>query len=416
MIHNVEDTLSATLDHALPSHDVPIAVGFSGGGDSTALLYALRNRAENIRVFIVDHGLRLGATAEARAAKLCAETWGFRAEILTWQPDVIQSGLQEKARRARYGLIGERMRELGIEYLLTGHTQDDQAETCLMRYERGTDWRGAVGIKESVYAPVWPELAGVTVLRPLLSVTRAQLRQYNQQYKLEWVEDPSNTNRDFTRIRVRDTLREDRALRTHVLGTAIELQAGLLEERQYLRDWINRHADLDPNGYIYLGAIPPSEALMHLIRAVSGQGDMIDKSKLKALRCKMAQTGFKAATLGGTHIVKSHQSFILVCDPAHAKGRRGTHAIAPMALNQGRQIWDGRFLIQYKGADKLIVHPAWGRINEYQGQLNSVHAAARPTIPLVVNDEGECLAVGAHETKDLKIKWLGIERLEKTLV
>ena len=415
MTDRVEAAMSAALQHYLPRKDTPIAIGFSGGGDSTALLHALRDRVEHVHVFIVDHGLRAGAMQEAQAARFRAQQWGFQAEILTWKPELLRSGVQEKARHARYGLIGDKMRERAISYLLTGHTEDDQAETCLMRYERSTDWRGAAGMATSVYAPVWPELAEITVLRPLLGLSRAALRSYNNRHNLEWAEDPSNQNRKFTRIRARDNLEQNQALRAHLLNAAVDLQAGLSEERQYLRDWMKRHADVHLNGYIQLGAIPPSEALLHLIRAVSGQGDMIDKAKLKSLRRNMAQTGFKGATLGGAHILKTKQSFILVCDPAHAKGRRGTHAIAPMVLKQGPQIWDGRFLVHYSGADKLMLCPAWGHINRFEGQFSSVPAAARPTLPLVINEAGACIAFGAHNAQTLKVKWLGAERLEKTL-
>ena len=125
MTDRVEAAMSAALQHYLPRKDTPMAIGFSGGGDSTALLHALRGRVEHVHVFIVDHGLRAGAMQEAQAARLRARQWGFQAEILTWKPELLRSGVQEKARHARYGLIGDKMRERGICLLYTSDAADE---------------------------------------------------------------------------------------------------------------------------------------------------------------------------------------------------------------------------------------------------------------------------------------------------
>jgi len=113
--------------------------------------------------------------------------------------------------------MGEHCRRDGIAYLLTAHSEDDQAETLLMRYERKTDWRGAAGMAELSYGAVWPELASVNVARPLLGVTRQSLRDYNLTHKLRWAEDPSNENRDYARIRARDYLKLRPDLRKDLL-------------------------------------------------------------------------------------------------------------------------------------------------------------------------------------------------------
>jgi len=147
-----------------------------------------------------------GSVREAKLAQGFAQDLGLKADILSWSPELIKSGLQAKARHARYRLLGEACREAGVSYLLTGHTEDDQAETVLMRLKAGGSWRGAAGMKTITVAPLWPELERVTVCRPMLGISRATIRDYLETHDLNYVDDPSNENRDFARIRARDEL------------------------------------------------------------------------------------------------------------------------------------------------------------------------------------------------------------------
>ncbi len=230
--------LTANLDKKLLElipKDTPFAIAFSGGGDSTALVHALRNHPQAKHVYIVDHNLRAGSDAEAQAAKAFALRCGYAAKVLKWNHSSPETAIQEKARQARYALIGHECRKDGVEYLLTAHSEDDQAETLMMRYDRNTDWRGAAGIAEKIYAPLWPEMVFVNIVRPLLSVTRQTLRDYNRAHNVTWAEDPSNQNRNFARIRARDYLQSQSDLRADLLETAQEMRAGLHKEKAMLR-------------------------------------------------------------------------------------------------------------------------------------------------------------------------------------
>jgi len=106
--------------------------------------------------------------------------------------------------------MGNKCREEGIKYLLTAHNFEDNVETLLMRYDRKTDWRGAAGMSSITYAPVWPELSLVSIVRPLLSVSRKLLRDYNISNNIIWSEDPSNKDIRYGRIKARNYLREQR--------------------------------------------------------------------------------------------------------------------------------------------------------------------------------------------------------------
>lgn len=181
----------------------PIAVAVSGGGDSTALLVLASSEAEAadvpLHAVTLDHGLRPEAAGEARAvAELCARL-GVPHRILRWEESP-EGNLQDAARRARYRLISDWAAGEGIARVLLAHTADDNAETFVMGLERAAGLDGLTGMRPSF------RRGEVTFLRPLLGARREELRDYLRAESIGWSEDPSNEDRAFTRIRVREAL------------------------------------------------------------------------------------------------------------------------------------------------------------------------------------------------------------------
>lgn len=186
------------------------ALGYSGGGDSHALLLLARDwvqaRGLELVALIVDHGLRQESAAEAELAARRAKALGVDAEILTWSGKKPADGIQSAARTARHTLLAEACSRHGINTLLLAHTLDDQAETVWMRLAAGGGWRSLAAMREAAASPVWPQGRGLQLVRPLLEVRRAALRDYLEQHSTEWIEDPSNLDQRFTRIRIRERL------------------------------------------------------------------------------------------------------------------------------------------------------------------------------------------------------------------
>ena len=114
-----------------------IALAVSGGSDSMALLRLAeqwsKKNSVKISALTVDHGLRAEAAAEARQVADWCATLSLNHHTLRWEGVKPKTGLQAKARVARYDLMGDWCVSNGVSYLLTGHTMDDQAETVLMR-------------------------------------------------------------------------------------------------------------------------------------------------------------------------------------------------------------------------------------------------------------------------------------------
>ena len=174
----------------------------SGGPDSMALL-ALADAAcdpEEFAVATVDHGLRREAADEcALVAEACAAR-GLACTVLS--ADVAQGNLQEQARIARYAALGDWAGREGVTSIATAHHADDQAETVLMRLNRGSGLAGLSGIR----ARTTVDGCQAEIVRPLLSFRRSELRAIVEAQGLPFVEDPSNANEQFERVRIRRAL------------------------------------------------------------------------------------------------------------------------------------------------------------------------------------------------------------------
>jgi tRNA(Ile)-lysidine synthase len=180
-----------------------LGLAVSGGPDSVALLLLARAvRPEQIEAATVDHGLRVEAAAEAQfVAELCA---GLGVPHTILKVAVAEGNVQARARAARYAALAEWVDARGLAALATAHHADDQAETLLLRLNRGSGAAGLAGVRER------GRIAGsaLTVIRPLLGWRRSELAEVVARAGIEAIEDPSNADERFDRVRIRRALRE----------------------------------------------------------------------------------------------------------------------------------------------------------------------------------------------------------------
>nr|WP_083935949.1 tRNA lysidine(34) synthetase TilS [Methylobacterium sp. B1] len=180
-----------------------VLLAVSGGPDSSALLYAaaaLRDAGPvAVQVATVDHGLRPGSKAEAEGVGRAARDLGLPHALLTWAGAKPGTGLQDAARTARYALLAAQAAAIGAGLVLTGHTQDDQAETVLMRLAAGSGLAGLAGMRaERTLA------AGLSLGRPFLHLPKATLVAWCEERGIAYVRDPANGNPRFARGRLRE--------------------------------------------------------------------------------------------------------------------------------------------------------------------------------------------------------------------
>ena len=195
----LDDVRGALLDHGLIRAGDRGAVALSGGPDSLCLLHLLLGLRQELGLEVialhVDHGLRPESAREAGEAAELARALGAEPVVLRAELSRTEQGgnLQELARDARLALLEAEARRRGCRWIALGHTATDQAETVLMRAVRGAGLQGLAGMSRS---------RGLFI-RPLLGVTRAEVRRHVERHSLIPLEDPTNATDRFLRNRVR---------------------------------------------------------------------------------------------------------------------------------------------------------------------------------------------------------------------
>ena len=194
------DRFRAALD-ALSEPDERIGVGVSGGPDSIALLLlAAAARPGLVEAATVDHALRTESRAEADfASSICAQL-GIPHTTLSiqWRKKP-ETAIQERARDARYRLLGDWVADRKLSALAVAHHADDQAETMVMRLARGSGLRGLAGMRAEARIPGGDR----PLLRPLLGWRRSELERICTAAGIQAVADPSNFDEQYERVRIR---------------------------------------------------------------------------------------------------------------------------------------------------------------------------------------------------------------------
>ena len=182
---------------------LPLAVGLSGGADSTALLLACARRwPGQVQAIHVHHGLQAAADGfEQHCVRLCRELQvPLSVQRLDARPTPGQSP-EDAARQARYkafeAVALDGKSQVAIKSIALAQHADDQIETVLLALSRGAGVAGLAAM------PACWERAGLQWYRPLLRVSAADVRHWLREQGQAWVEDPTNTDERFTRNRIR---------------------------------------------------------------------------------------------------------------------------------------------------------------------------------------------------------------------
>lgn len=179
-------------------------IAVSGGVDSVSLLHLLLPLSGHydwrLIVAHLDHGLRKSASRDALFVEKLAGSLGlkFVGELKDVQrlAKSRKMTIEEAGRSARYDFLRRTAKKYKTSVIVTAHTADDQMETIIMNWLRGASIRGLAGMKE------WEN----GIWRPLLDVEKKALRQFAKQYKIDYREDKSNRQLNYTRNRVRHLL------------------------------------------------------------------------------------------------------------------------------------------------------------------------------------------------------------------
>jgi tRNA(Ile)-lysidine synthase len=323
-----------------------LLLAVSGGSDSMALMVLADRWAREtgwpgrLHVAVVDHGLRPEAADEAAFVEREAKRLGLKAHVLNWSGPYPKTGIPAAAREARYGLLCGLARTLDAA-VLTAHTQDDQAETVVMRLARGSGVDGLSAMETGTVRD------GVTLVRPLLPVSRQRLRDTLRQAGMTWIDDPTNENMTHERVRVRKALdvldglgvsREAVALTAARLGrarSALEVaQAGLMQVAVRIK--ANSYAEIDLECWVH----GPAELQVRVIMTLAsmfGGGQEISLSGAERVRDWTLAGQGRATTFAGCRFARRKREIVVGREAA----RIGCHG----ERLSGVIVWDNRYEI-----------------------------------------------------------------------
>ncbi len=276
-----------------------VTCAVSGGADSLSLLALARAAGLMITVVHVDHGLRPESAIEADVVRLASER--FTAAFLTERVKIDPGpDLEQRARVARYEVLEQHA--ASSDYLMTGHTADDQAETVLINLLRGAGVSGMAGISD-------------TYRHPILNLRRTETVALCQSLGLTPVEDPSNDDRRFLRNRIRHEvipLLDDVANRDPVPLLA----RTAMHARQIDNDLQLLAAGIDPTSTKELVTLPKSLAHQALRRwLVDSDGHPPSTAELERVMA-VARHEVTACELSGGRRVARTDSVLRLVDPA----------------------------------------------------------------------------------------------------
>jgi len=369
----------AILDRRLARESSrPLAVAFSGGGDSLALLLMTvtwaRDAGRKVVALTVDHRLQASSADWTRACEATARGLGVGFRALAWEGVKPAAGLPAAARAARHALLAHAARQIGARVILIGHTEDDRREAGAMRAAGAT----TPDPRQWAPSPAWPQGRDVFLLRPLLDIGRASLRDWLRARGETWIDDPANEDLRYARSRARQAA-----------------ASGPPEAAADPPTTLARLCAARPGGVLSirraaLAATSARDVRRFLALAcVCGGGGTRRPSSESLDRAAGQLRGEAAVTLSlaGTRI-EAGPAEVLFMREAGETARGG---LAPLALTAGEiAVWDGRFEIAADGPVEVrALATLTRRLPRGQRErLRTLPAGARPGLPAIVRSDG----------------------------
>jgi tRNA(Ile)-lysidine synthase len=394
----------AALDRRLSAASrAPIAVAFSGGGDSSAMLLIAagwaKRHARPLLALHVDHRLQPQGAAWAAHCAQAADEVGARFETLVWTGEKPARGLPAAARAARHRLIAEAARAAGARVVLFGHTADDIAEAQAMRTAGST----TPSPREWSPSPAWPEGRGLFLLRPLLSAGRAQIRIWLAARGQTWIDDPANQNPAYARTRARQGLG----------GAGVAAEAARPESAG-----LALACALDPGDVIRIArdtlrVAPPGAAQAFVATAAvcAGGGARLPRSRrAEAAASGLVGAGTVTATLAGARIEADVDAVFFIREAGEAT--RGGLAPVPLPLG-APAVWDGRYELQALAEGLTVRGLAGARRGlpeREKAALTHIRSGARGALPLLDGPRGLSCPLLTDEAP-ARARFLALDRL-----
>ncbi len=292
--------------------DTAFAVGVSGGADSLALVLMFKKEFPQYRIIAltVDHKLRPTSGEEAQYVAQIMQKYQIEHHTLVWEGEKLQTGIEEQARLARYSLLCNWCKANNIANLVIAHHLFDQAETFLMRLQRGSGLYGLSAMSEIT------EKNGVRILRPLLNIHPDEMKKFLNEQQIRWVEDESNQCTDFLRVKMRNYLPQLSDAAGISPQRLCEAAADLRKIKGFIEDtvdgiisskvhkWRDCGFSFDYAAFLSWHKELRFYVLGKLITALGKAAYFPEADSLNTLSLQLEAADFSGATLGNCHIMK----------------------------------------------------------------------------------------------------------------
>jgi tRNA(Ile)-lysidine synthase len=238
--------LRARLHSYFESLDSTV-IACSGGVDSMFLTRVAAEVAKsaniNLHAIIVDHNLQLNSSTVAQRTQEILQTWGVNSTIMVWNHKMPFTGIEEKARNARYQLIIDYCKLNQIKHVLLAHHIDDKIETFFLHAMRGTGLVGLSSMRERTIK------SGIEFFRPMVFLLdKPQIVQYMQTSCLPWFEDETNKDTKFTRNNIRKMLNLSYQQKRGILQTIQNIENECNRKDEYIKVFFTNNVQQDAFG------------------------------------------------------------------------------------------------------------------------------------------------------------------------
>ena len=346
----MSNKLVKTFDQYITSQKIAIAV--SGGIDSMVLMkissLSKKIKSNNIHILTINHDLRKGSKEETLFVRKEADKLGLKVSILTWKGKKPKSGIQEKARKKRHNLLFNYCKKNNISDLFFAHHLDDQIENFIFRMFRGS---GIVGLTSFSN---FSKIDKINLIRPLIDTPKSDLLLFAKKQKIEWIEDPSNLNLDFDRVKIRNVLKNfyDSGFDKKLFLKSIRKLKSINEDIESLtKDYITKYIEVYENIYVIIKkeffSNSPKEIQMRVIKncisffAPEQLYSPKDIKIINILNWIKCNPKVDSKTLGGTLFKKNNNVIIL-----YKEVNKLPH-IKPVNISKSEfKSWDNRFLVK----------------------------------------------------------------------
>ena len=389
------------------------AIAVSGGSDSLALsvlakLYSLENDNDFVSL-IIDHKLRKESAEEARVTYKNLTQNKIKAKILTYQGEKFSSNIQKKARDLRYDLFQKYCVKNKIKFLILAHHQDDLIENFYIRLIRGSGIKGLTSLQN-----IFEYSKNFYLLRPLLNFNKQELLTVTKKSYSSWIEDPSNKNDKFLRVRIRkmqSKLQKEGFDPKRIIKTIDNLNTAkdsldfyiFKSEKKYLNFYKEGYATLKSSIFNNEAQEVIFRVIIKAIHFISGEYYPPRSDSLKGLMKNLLAKSFKSSTLGGCLIEKNKNIISFY---------REDRNVAVETLNKTKQKtnWDDRFLVNknFNNQQQFVVKKLGNhgieylRKNKFNDYGNKIPVHAKKTLPSFWNNEGQLLFVPFVNFKNKK--------------